>query len=200
MAKRIFDVVFSLMGIIIFLPFFPIIALLIRLDSKGGIIYKSKRVGKNRKQFYIFKFRTMYPYSYQLSITVGSRDNRITRVGYYLRKYKLDEIPQLINVLRGDMSIVGPRPDLPEFEQYYLQYMNNYYSLKPGITAYSSIYFFNESELYVNSKDPDREYIEKTIPKKVKLDREYYNHHGVSTDVAIVLKTVVKILKSGNNE
>ncbi|MFW5944562.1 MAG: sugar transferase, partial [Bacteroidota bacterium] len=148
MIKRILDIVLSLLGIIVFSPFLLLIAIWVLTDSKGGLIYRSRRLGRNQRQFDVLKFRTMHPNKDHLKLTIGNRDPRITRAGYYLRKYKLDELPQLFNVLKGDMSIVGPRPDVPEYSNFYLRHMPEYYSMKPGITCFSSIYFSNESELY----------------------------------------------------
>lgn len=193
MAKRILDIILSFPGIFLLSPLFLFISLLIILDSRGGVIYRSRRVGRYQKPFEVFKFRTMYPNKDNLKLTIGERDPRITRAGYYLRKYKLDELPQLYNVLRGEMSIVGPRPDVPEYCDYYLGLMSGYYYMKPGITCYSSIYFSNESELYQESEDPERLYINHVIPKKVELDREYFARQGVFTDISIIFKTLGKI-------
>jgi lipopolysaccharide/colanic/teichoic acid biosynthesis glycosyltransferase len=193
MAKRILDIFLSFPGILLLSPLFLFISLLIILDSRGGVIYRSRRVGRYQKPFEVFKFRTMYPNKDNLKLTIGERDPRITRAGYYLRKYKLDELPQLFNVLRGEMSIVGPRPDVPEYCDYYLGLMPGYYYMKPGITCYSSIYFSNESELYRESEDPKRLYINHVIPKKVELDRKYFARQGVFTDISIIFKTLEKI-------
>lgn len=190
------DVVLAFVGIIILSPFFLLIALMIALDSKGGIIYKSRRIGRNQKYIDVFKFRTMDPDKDNLKITLGNQDPRITRIGYYLRKYKLDELPQLFNVLKGDMSMVGPRPDVPEYRDYYLRHMPEYYFMKPGITCYSTIFFYNESELYPDSEDPENLYIQHVIPQKVELDRKYFNKQGLFTDLSIILKTFAKILNN----
>ena len=193
MAKRILDIILSFPGILLLSPLFLFISLLIILDSRGGVIYRSRRVGRYQKPFEVFKFRTMYPNKDNLKLTIGERDPRITRAGYYLRKYKLDELPQLFNVLRGEMSIVGPRPDVPEYCDYYLGLMPGYYYMKPGITCYSSIYFSNESELYRESEDPERLYINHVLPKKVELDRKYFARQGVFTDISVIFKTLEKI-------
>jgi len=190
------DVVLSFVGIIILSPVFLLIALMIVLYSNGGIIYKSRRIGRNQKYIDVFKFRTMDPNKDRLKITIGNSDPRITGIGYYLRKYKLDELPQLFNVLKGDMSIVGPRPDVPEYRDYYLRHMPEYYFMKPGITCYSSIFFSNESELYRDSEDPENLYIHHIIPQKVELDRKYFNKQGFFTDLSIILKTFAKVLNN----
>jgi len=194
--KRIFDFCVALLGLILLSPLWILIALAIGLESKGGVLYVSKRVGQYEKLFDFFKFRTMRPNKDKSGITVGNNDPRITKVGYLLRKYKLDEIPQLINVLKGDMSVVGPRPDIPGYNPYYKQQFDRYYHIKPGITSYSSIFFSNESELYKNSPNPEKEYIEKTIPKKVELDKAYFNNQNLITDIKILIKTVKKVIQN----
>ena len=194
--KRIFDIIFAITAIIITSPLFLTASLFIILESKGRVFYKSRRIGRHKKPFKLFKFRTMYPDSDKMSITVGNTDPRITRTGYWLRKFKIDELPQFINVIKGDMSIVGPRPDVPEYSEFYTHYMPDYFEMKPGITSYSSIYFSNESELYVNSSNPEKKYVEETIPKKVELDRPYYEQRDMRTDLLIILKTIQKILKN----
>ena len=196
MTKRILDIILSFMGIILLSPLFLLIILLIILDSKGGVIYRSRRLGRYQKQFDVFKFRTMHPNSDHLKLTIGNNDQRITKAGFYLRKYKLDELPQLFNVLKGDMSIVGPRPDVPEYSNYYLSHMPEYYLMKPGITCYSSIYFSNESEIYRNSKDPEKLYINHTIPEKVELDRKYFINQDLLTDISIIFRTFEKIFNN----
>lgn len=194
--KRLVDIFLSIIGLLILLPIFIIIAIIIKIDSKGAIIYKANRVGKNEKNFQFYKFRTMYPNSSRISITVGEHDPRITKVGYYLRKMKLDEIPQLINVLIGDISIVGPRPDVEEFKEFYKKYNPNYYQFKPGITSYSSIFFRSESTIYVNDDNPKETYINYTIPKKVELDSIYFSRISLKTDLNIIFKTLYKIIKA----
>ena len=193
MIKRLFDIIIAIVGLVLTAPLFLIIAMMIVSESRGGVFYKSRRIGKNKKPFDLIKFRTMHPNSDKSNITIGNRDPRITQTGYWLRKYKLDELPKFINIFRGEMSMVGPRPDVPKYIQYYTQHMPEYFSMKPGITSYSSIYFSNESEIYVNASDPERMYIEETIPKKVELDRKYYDHQNLITDLHIMLKTIRKI-------
>jgi len=192
--KRTFDLIFSLFGLLALFPLFIIIAIMIKLDSSGGIIYRSRRTGKNKKIFLIYKFRTMYPHADHISITTGERDPRITRFGYFLRKHKLDELPQLFNILKGDMSFVGPRPDVPYYSEYYTRYMPAYFSIKPGMTSYASIYFADESQIYEGMEDPVKEYVVHTIPKKVELDKAYINNPGIRTDLVIMAKTLKKIL------
>lgn len=194
--KRVFDFFVALIGLILLSPLWILIALVIIVDSHGSVLYVDKRVGQYEKLFDFFKFRTMRPNKDKFGITVGNKDPRITKVGYRLRKYKLDEIPQLINVLKGDMSIVGPRPDIPGYNHYYKQEFDKYYQIKPGITSYSSIFFSNESELYENSPNPEKEYIEKTIPKKVELDKAYFNNQNLFTEIKILIKTVRKVIQN----
>lgn len=197
-CKRGFDIFCSITALIIFFPVFIIMAVLIMIDSKGGVFYKSTRIGQHQRPFTIFKFRTMYPNSDHLSITVGKRDSRITRIGYWLRKYKLDELPQLVNVLAGQMSIVGPRPDVPYYAKFYIENMPEYYNMKPGITSYSSIYFSEECEVYSKVDNPEQVYINETIPKKVQLDKKYYYKQNLANDFAIIAMTLKKLLLRKN--
>jgi lipopolysaccharide/colanic/teichoic acid biosynthesis glycosyltransferase len=192
--KRIFDLLSAFLGIIILLPIFFLLSLLIIIDSRGSIFYLADRVGKNEKIFKLIKFRTMYPNSDSLSITIGNNDPRVTRIGRFLRKTKLDELPQLFNVIKGQISLVGPRPDVPKYKEYYKKLFPDYYDMKPGITCYSSIYFADESEIYVGKENPEKIYIESTIPQKVKLDKKYYLERSFFTDIKIIIITLLKIL------
>jgi lipopolysaccharide/colanic/teichoic acid biosynthesis glycosyltransferase len=153
------------------------------------------RVGLNKGEFKFIKFRTMIPDSDKSYITIGDNDPRITRTGSYLRKFKLDELPQLFNVLKGDMSFVGPRPDIAKYSSYYEKGYKDYYKIKPGITSYSSIYFSNEAELYKNIDDPELLYINQTIPRKIELDKKYFNNISVVHDFKIIIVTVWKLIK-----
>ena len=195
MLKRIFDITLSLFGLIILLPFMLIIAILIKFDSKGTIFFKQIRVTKDGKEFKIFKYRTMKVGSDKYSqITVG-QDERITKIGSFLRKYKLDEIPQLINVLIGDMSLVGPRPEVPKYVALYTDEQKEILKVKAGITDYASIEFSDENDLLASEEDPEKEYIEKIIPKKIELNKKYLSEISVLTDIKIILLTIKKILK-----
>jgi lipopolysaccharide/colanic/teichoic acid biosynthesis glycosyltransferase len=197
MCKRLFDIFLSLTSLLILTPILIFIAIVIRIDSKGSILYRSNRIGLNEKVFVFYKFRSMNPGADKSgSITIGDNDSRITKIGYILRKSKLDELPQLLNVLIGDMSFVGPRPDVPKYIQFYNQTFNDYYKMKPGITSYSSIYFANESELYTGVEDPEKIYIEYTIPKKVELDKLYLNNMNVVSDIKLIILTLLRIIKS----
>ena len=195
MLKRIFDITLSLFGLIILLPFMLIIAILIKFDSKGTVFFKQIRITKGGKEFKIFKYRTMKVGSDKYSqITVG-KDERITKIGSFLRKYKLDEIPQLINVLVGDMSLVGPRPEVPKYVALYTDEQKEILKVRAGITDYASIEFSNENDLLALEKDSEKAYIEKIMPKKIELNKKYLSEISVLTDIKIILLTIKKILK-----
>ena len=195
MLKRIFDITLSLFGLIILLPFMLIIAILIKIDSKGPVFFKQIRVTKNGKEFKIFKYRTMRVGSDKYSqITVG-KDGRITKIGSFLRKYKLDEIPQLINVLIGDMSLVGPRPEVPKYVALYTDEQKEILKVRAGITDYASIEFSDENDLLASEEEPEKAYIEKIMPKKIELNKKYLSETSVLTDIKIILLTIKKILK-----
>ena len=195
MLKRIFDIILSLFGLIILLPFMLIIAIFIKLDSKGPVFFKQLRVTKNGREFKIFKYRTMRVGSDKYSqITVG-KDDRITKIGSFLRKYKLDEIPQLINVLIGDMSLVGPRPEVPKYVALYTDEQKEILKVRAGITDYASIEFSNENDLLASEEDPEKAYIEKIMPKKIELNKKYLSEISILTDIKIILLTIKKILK-----
>ena len=195
MLKRIFDTILSLFGLIILLPFMLIIAIFIKLDSKGPVFFKQIRVTKGGREFKIFKYRTMKVGSDKYSqITVG-KDNRITKVGAFLRKYKLDEIPQLINVLIGDMSLVGPRPEVPKYVALYTDEQKEILKVRAGITDYASIEFSDENDLLASEENQEKAYIEKVMPKKIELNKKYISEISILTDIKIILLTIKKILK-----
>ena len=195
MLKRIFDIILSLFGLIILLPFMLIIAVFIKFDSKGPIFFRQVRVTKGGKEFKIFKYRTMKVGSDKYSqITVG-KDGRITKIGSFLRKYKLDEIPQLINVFIGDMSLVGPRPEVPKYVALYTDEQKEILKVRAGITDYASIEFSDENNLLALEEDSEKAYIEKIMPKKIELNKKYLSEISVLTDVRIILLTIKKILK-----
>ena len=195
MLKRIFDIILSLFGLIILLPFMLIIAIFIKLDSKGPVFFKQLRVTKNGREFKIFKYRTMRVGSDKYSqITVG-KDDRITKIGSFLRKYKLDEIPQLINVFIGDMSLVGPRPEVPKYVAFYTDEQKEILKVRAGITDYASIEFSDENDLLASEEDPEKAYIEKIMPKKIELNKKYILEISILTDIKIILLTIKKILK-----
>ncbi len=195
MLKRGFDVVSSLIGIILLFPFLLILWISIQLESSGGGFYCQIRVGKNGIDFRLWKFRTMKTGADKKGLlTIGGRDSRVTRIGYYLRKYKLDELPQLINVLVGDMSIVGPRPEVRKYVELYSQDQRMVLSVKPGITDYASIEYSNENELLAQSENPERTYIEEVLPAKLELNQKYLNDQGFFIDLRIIFQTIKKII------
>lgn len=194
MIKRLFDIIFSLSGIIVLLPLFFIIALFIVLDSKGGVFYLQKRVGRNNKDFYLIKFRTMKTNSDKNGLlTIGQKDIRIIKVGYFLRKYKLDELTQLFNVLIGNMSIVGPRPEVRKYVNLYNDEQNNVLKVKPGITDYASIEYINENEILRKANDPENAYIHQVMPHKLSLNLKYIDEMSFKTDIKILFKTFIRI-------
>jgi lipopolysaccharide/colanic/teichoic acid biosynthesis glycosyltransferase len=196
MLKRLFDIVFSVAGILILSPFLLIISVIIALTSAGGAFYRQIRIGKNGKEFKLFKFRTMRKNADKSGqLTIGMRDSRITGIGYYLRKYKLDELPQLFNVLIGNMSFVGPRPEVPKYVALYNAEQKTVLSVKPGITDYASIVYSEENALLANAENPEELYINKVMPAKLKLNMRYINDMSFATDVGIILKTIGKIFK-----
>ncbi len=195
MAKRVFDFLFSLIGLAIIAPVILLIALLINLDSKGGVFYKQVRIGKGQNPFKLYKFRSMSTDADKKGLlTVGNNDSRITKVGYYLRKYKLDELPQLINVLIGDMSFVGPRPEVEKYVKLYNQEQLKVLNVKPGITDWASIKYVNENEILAKSNQPEKTYIEEIMPAKLKLNLEYANNNSILIDIKIILLTIKAII------
>lgn len=191
--KRLFDLVLSICGILFLLPFFIIVSVLIKLDSAGDVIFKQTRVTKDGKEFKIFKFRTMRPDTEkQGQITIGA-DNRITSVGNFLRKTKLDELPQLFNIVMGDMSFVGPRPEVPKYVAMYNKNQKEILNVRAGITDYASIYFSNESEILGKQKEPEKFYIEKIMPYKIELNKKYIKEAGLITDIKIIFLTIFKV-------
>ena len=195
--KRTFDILFSVLVLILLFPLFIVITLSVKFSSQGPILFKQQRVGLNGKPFFILKFRTMFTGSDKTGLlTVGERDNRVTRVGFALRKYKLDELPQFINVLLGEMSIVGPRPEVQKYVDLYSDEQRNVLTLKPGITDYASIKYSDESRLLALAANPEKEYITNIMPAKLKLNLEYVKNKKVTTDVKIIYATLAKIMTS----
>tara|TARA_R110002012_G_scaffold81945_2_gene207399 strand:- start:82025 stop:82615 length:591 start_codon:yes stop_codon:yes gene_type:complete len=195
MLKRLFDIVFSLLGLILLLPLLIVIALILTLESKGPVFYKQVRVGKGNTDFNIFKFRTMFIGSDKKGLlTVGDRDPRVTHTGFFLRKYKLDELPQLINVILGSMSFVGPRPEVRHYVNYYSADDMQILSVKPGITDYASIVFRDEAELLKTAKNPEDLYINTILPQKIALNKKYINTANLLVDFKIIIKTIQTIL------
>lgn len=194
-VKRAFDVVVAFLGILILLVPFVIVAVLIIADSKGGVFYRQTRVGRDKVNFGLLKFRTMYTNSDQLGLlTVGDHDKRITKIGYWLRKHKIDELPQLLNVLKGDMSFVGPRPEVIKYVELYDLQQVRVLSVKPGITDWASIEFSEENELLAKSADPESFYINEIIPSKIIQNLKYINKHDIWVDLTIIFLTLKKIM------
>lgn len=194
-TKRIFDIIFSAIGLILLSPVLVLIGILIMIDSKGGVFYRQIRVGKNVEDFPLYKFRTMYTHQKdQQLLTIGDHDARITKIGYWLRKYKLDELPQLLNVLKGHMSFVGPRPEVRKYVNLYNEDQLMVLSVKPGITDWASIQFSNESELLAKSGDPENFYINELIRLKTQQNLEYINNHDLWIDLKIIWLTLRKVI------
>ena len=196
MIKRCFDIYFSILGIVFFLPVFLIISLLIRLDSKGPVFFLQDRVGLNQKIFKIIKFRTMnVNHNSKLTITVID-DDRITRVGGFIRRFKIDELPELLNVLKGDMSLVGPRPDVPGYADKLQGEDRNILKLRPGITSMASLKYANE-ELLLSKVEDSVDYNNNVIyPDKVKMDLNYYYNHNIWIDIKVIFATIFLLKKS----
>lgn len=193
--KRICDIFLSICILALFFPVGIIMALWIMFESKGGIFYKQERIGLNGKPFMILKFRSMRKNADKAGkLTVGMRDARITKSGYVLRKFKLDEFPQFFNVLKGDMSIVGPRPEVQEYVCLYTEEQRKILQVKPGITDFASLEYFHENELLGNSSDPQKTYIEEIMPAKIALNMKYIQRPTLSQDLKIMWLTFLKII------
>lgn len=199
--KRSFDVVSSAIGLAILSPVMLLMAALIRLEDKGPVLYRGERVGKNHRPFKMLKFRTMVVNAERLGASSTSEnDPRITKTGGILRKYKLDELPQLINVLKGEMSLVGPRPQVKWAVELYNENEKRLLSVRPGITDYASIRFRNEGAILKGSKDPDRDYLEKIAPEKIRLGLLYVDEASFLTDLRIILLTLKTLLADEKEE
>ncbi len=194
--KRIFDIISSGLGLIVLSPLFLILAVWIKLDSKGPVFYRQVRVGYKNKDFRIFKFRSMRVGADKGSlVTIGGHDPRVTKSGYFIRKFKFDELPQLINVFLGDMSLVGPRPEVRHYVDYWTPDQIHVLDVRPGITDPASIKFRNENELMEKAEDPERYYIEVIMQEKIKLYLEYVEKHNFLYDFGLILKTFWVIVK-----
>jgi glycosyltransferase len=190
MMKRFFDIVASGCGLLVLLPLFLVIAIWIKLDSKGPVFYRQVRVGRHNKDFRIIKFRSMRVGADKGSlVTIGGRDPRITRSGYFIRKYKLDELPQLINVFIGQMSIVGPRPEVRHYVDYWTKEQLHVLDVRPGITDPASIKFRNENELMEKADNPENYYINVIMQEKIRLYLEYVGKVGFWYDIKLIFKT-----------
>jgi lipopolysaccharide/colanic/teichoic acid biosynthesis glycosyltransferase len=194
MIKRIFDIASSLFVLVLASPFFIIISILIKLDSSGALIFTQTRVGKNGKDFSLLKFRTMKTTQETSSLITIGNDDRITKVGYFLRKYKLDELPQLINILKGEMSVVGPRPEVRKYVDMYSSSQLEVLNVKPGLTDPASIKYSNESDLLGEAENPENYYIHELMPAKIELSLNYIKTQTFLSDIKIILKTFSKII------
>ncbi|MBQ6228391.1 MAG: sugar transferase [Prevotella sp.] len=193
---RFFDILLSSIGLILLSPLLLLVYVLVRTESKGSGFYSQKRIGKDGVPFRLYKFRSMRRGSDKGHlITVGGRDSRITKVGYYIRKYKIDELPQLWNVLIGDMSLVGPRPEVERYVRLYTPEQRIVLSVKPGITDYASIAFSNENELLGQAKDPEEMYVNEIMPKKIEYNLNFINNRTLVEYFKIIFMTLCKILK-----
>lgn len=193
--KRIFDIFFSIVALLLFLPFGIIIFILISVESKGGVFYFQERIGKNGVPFKLFKFRTMKSNAdKEGKLTIGMKDSRITKIGYYLRKFKLDEFPQFINVLIGEMSVVGPRPEVKEYVDLYNKEQQQILNVKPGITDFASLEYFDENRLLGESTNPRETYINEIMPAKIELNKKYIQNPRLLVDIKIIFQTFKKII------
>ena len=189
--KRLFDITASFFGIIILSPLLIFIGLWVGLSSKGGVFYKQIRVGKNNKDFKLYKFRSMRVNAdKQGLLTVGSKDSRITKAGYFIRKYKIDELPQLFNVLKGDMSFVGPRPEVRRYVDLYSKEQMKVLSVRPGITDPASIKYRNENDILSSQSNPEEYYIQHIMPDKLKINIDYINTQTFIKDIKIIFQTI----------
>ncbi len=193
--KRTVDICISLLILAFFLPFGLLLMLFISIESAGGVFYLQERVGRNGQLFKLIKFRSMRPNADKGSqITIGNRDPRITKVGYFIRKFKLDEFPQFINVIKGDMSIVGPRPEVPFYVEMYTEAQRQILVVKPGITDYASLAYFNENEILAKAADPQKVYLEQIMPAKIELNQRYLSDPSLFKDINIIWLTAKKII------
>jgi lipopolysaccharide/colanic/teichoic acid biosynthesis glycosyltransferase len=192
--KRVFDIFFSLIGLLISLPLFAVVGILIKIDSTGPVFFRQERIGRNFERFAIFKFRTMVLDAEKKGLSITSNtDKRVTRVGKILRKLKMDELPQLINVLRGDMSLVGPRPEVERYVELYKKDYREILKVRPGITDVSSILYRDEEGVLGDQADPESYYVRVVLPQKIKLSQEYLKKSSFSHDVKLILKTLFRV-------
>lgn len=193
---RFFDILFSIIGLVLLSPLFTVLYLLIRIESQGGGFYSQERIGKNGKPFKLFKFRSMRIGSDKKGlITIGEKDNRITKTGFILRKYKLDELPQLWNVFIGDMSLVGPRPEVKKYTDLYTEEQKQVLQVRPGITDWASIKYVDENKILGESKDPDAAYVNLIMPNKIKLNMVYIQHQTLGEYFKIIFTTFKEIVR-----
>lgn len=197
--KRLMDLFLSLCILALFLPFGLLLSLCIVLESRGGVFYRQERIGRNGQPFKLIKFRSMRPNADRDGkLTVGERDPRVTRVGTFIRKYKLDEFPQFINVLKGEMSVVGPRPEVVEYVRQYSDEQRRVLDFKPGITDLASITYFEENKLLANAADPQQTYVEEIMPEKIRINLAYQTNATVLSDLGVVWKTAWRMVRKSS--
>jgi lipopolysaccharide/colanic/teichoic acid biosynthesis glycosyltransferase len=198
--KRLFDVVIAFAGLLLLSPLFAVVSLFIKLDSRGPVFFHQERIGRNFKPFRIYKFRTMTADTQRRgSLITVEGDTRVTRVGRFLRTSKIDELPQLLNVLKGEMSLVGPRPEVGAYVQLFEADYRRLLTIRPGITDPASIRYSSEETLLSTSQNWEEEYIGKVLPEKIKLSLEYVDNHTVATDLSLIVKTVLKTSRLHRN-
>jgi len=194
LTKRAFDILVSVAGLIVLLPLLLLVATAIKLDSSGPVFFRQWRVGRKFRRFGIYKFRTMIDDAFDrgLPITVG-RDSRITRVGKILRKTKIDELPQLLNVLKGDMSLVGPRPEVPRYVELFRPDYEHILKVRPGLTDLASLKYSDEASILGQSANPERDYVARLLPDKIRLAKEYIQRSSLLFDVKLIVETIIKL-------
>lgn len=193
---RTLEIIVAFLALVALLPLFLIIAFLIILDSRGPVFYRQLRVGRDNIDFTIYKFRTMHPGAENQSLlTKGQADKRVTGTGAFLRHYKMDELPQLFNILKGDMRFVGPRPEVRKYVELYTPEQKRVLSVKPGLTDFASLEFINEGDILARSEDPERLYIEEIMPAKLALNLKYIDETSRGKDIRIILRTIGRILR-----
>lgn len=189
--KRLFDIVCSFFGLVFLSWLFVFVALWVGLSSRGGVFYRQRRVGRCNRDFTIYKFRSMRVNSdRQGLLTIGGRDGRITKAGVFIRKYKLDELPQLFNVLKGDMSFVGPRPEVRKYVELYTEEQKKVLTVRPGITSLSSIKYRNENEILSRSDNPEQYYIDVIMQDKLAIELDYLEQRSLLTDIKVIFQTI----------
>ena len=194
MIKRAFDVMMSLVGLISLFPLLVLVAVMIKLDSAGPVFFRQERIGMQFRPFRIFKFRTMvHDASAKGGLITFGRDPRITRAGWILRKTKTDELPQLINVLKGEMSLVGPRPEVARYVQAFQKEYEEILKVRPGITDLASLKYRNEEAILGQSDHPEEEYVKRILPEKIKLAKEYIRQSSLLFDITVIFKTLLKV-------
>jgi lipopolysaccharide/colanic/teichoic acid biosynthesis glycosyltransferase len=193
--KRGFDIVASFTTLLLMIPLLALVSTIIKLDSEGPVFFKQERMGRGFRPFWIYKFRTMKqtPAGHGSQVTVGD-DPRITRVGRFLRQAKLDEIPQLINILRGEMSFVGPRPEVARYVQLFQAEYQEILTVRPGLTDLASLKYRDEAALLAKAEDPEEEYTKRVLPDKIRLSKDYIKHSSFVYDMGLIVKTIVAVL------